>query len=124
MESKNRLVIVFFVVVTLLFSCNKKQKEIPAEIIQKDSMVNIIVDLHLADAILLNPLTQSKISDISSNRLYKTVLDKYNITRERFNKSIDYYAETPAVLDSIYDKVIEQLSLIESKGYNDSLQLK
>lgn len=123
MESKNRLVIVFLVI-TLFFSCSRKQKEIPAEIIQKDSLVNIIVDLHLADAVLLNPLAQSKISDISSNRLYNTVLDKYNITRERFNKSINYYAETPAVLDSIYDKVIEQLSLIESKGYNDSLQVK
>ncbi|GAB4448161.1 MAG: hypothetical protein Fur0028_03190 [Bacteroidales bacterium] len=123
MESKNRLVVIFLAF-SLLFSCSRKQKEIPSEIIQQDSLVNIIVDIHLADAILLNPLTQSKISDISSNRLYKTVLDKYGISRERFNKSIDFYAETPAVLDSIYDKVIEQLSLIESKGYNDSLQRK
>lgn len=124
MESKNRLAILFFLVNILFISCNRKQGVVTAEIIPKDSLINIIVDLHLADAVLLNPITQSKISDISSNRLYKTILNKYGISRERFNNSINFYAETPIVLDSIYDKVIEKLSMIESKGYSDSLLIK
>ncbi len=77
--------------------------------------------MHLSDAILLNPIVQSKISDISSNQLYHTVLKKHNIKKERFIESINFYAETPEVLDSIYDKVIEQLNIIEIKGYKDSL---
>lgn len=124
MESKNRLVIPLFLTIIFFISCNRKQGVVPAEIIPKDSLINIIVDLHIADAVLLNPITQSKISDISSNLLYKKVLNKYAITRERFNTSINFYAETPIVLDSIYDKVIEKLSLIESNGYNDSLMMK
>lgn len=124
MESKNRLAILLFLAIILFLSCNRKRGVVSSEIIPKDSLINIIVDLHLADAVLLNPITQSKISDISSNRLYKTVLNKYGITRARFNTSINFYAETPIVLDSIYDKVIEKLSIIESKGYNDSLLVK
>lgn len=124
MESKNRLILFFLLANILFVTCKRHQSVVSEEIIPKDSLINIIVDLHLADAILLNPITQSKISDISSNRLYKTVLDKYGITKERFNNSINFFAETPIVLDSIYDKVIEKLSIIESKGYNDSLSLK
>lgn len=124
MESQNRLALTFIFLVVLLFSCKQKQVGLPDGIIPKDSLINIVVDLHLADAILLNPNVQSKISDISSNRLYRTVLEKYSISRERFDKSINYYAETPVILDSIYDKVIEKLSLIESKGYSDSLMMK
>ncbi|NSW45753.1 MAG: DUF4296 domain-containing protein [Bacteroidales bacterium] len=108
----------------VLLSCNRSSSKITTDVISKDSMVSIIADLHLADAILLNTNVQSKISDISSNRLYKTVLDKYNITRERFNRSINFYAENPRLLDSLYDKVIERLSLIESMGYSDTLQKK
>jgi len=123
MESKNRIIVLFFLLI-IVNSCKHDSNKPPVGIIPKDSMVSIIADLHLADAVLLNANVQSKISDISSNRLYKTVLDKYGITRERFNRSIDFYAENPVVLDSMYDKVIEKLSLIESKGYNDSLLVK
>lgn len=124
MESKNRLAILLFLAIILFISCNRKQGVVSAEIIPKDSLINIIVDLHLADAILINSVTQSKISDISSNHLYKSVLNKYEITKERFDSSIIFYSENPIVLDSIYDKVIEKLSMIESNGYNDSLMVK
>lgn len=112
--------IFFAFVVLFIFSCSNS-KQPPTDIIPRDTLISVIVDMHIADVILLNPNVQSKISDISSNKLYQTVLNKYNITRERFNKSMDYYANNPEVLDSIYDIVIERLNLIESEGRTDSL---
>lgn len=124
MESKDRLIMDIFrfvaVVIILFCSCSESSKS-KTNIISQDSLVKIIIDMHLADAILLNPLVQSKISDVSSNKLYHSVLQKYNITKERFVESIKFYAENPVVLDSIYDKVIEQLNIIEIRGYKDSI---
>jgi hypothetical protein len=118
MQSKSRIT-GLLLILFLLSSCHHKN-QLPRDIIPNDSLVCIIVDLHLADAVLLNQNTQSKISDISSNALYQSVLTKYHITKERFVNSMNYFAEKPEVLDSIYDKVIERLSLIQSKGYDKS----
>jgi len=123
MESQNRIIVIFFILMVLL-SCNNSSSKIPTDVISRDSMISIIADLHLADAILLNTNVQSKISNISSNYIYKKVLDKYKITKQRFDYSINYYAENPSLLDSLYYKVIERLSLIESMGYSDSLSKK
>ncbi len=120
MESKVRLAALFGLI--LLFSCKQKTTEIPEGIISRDSMINIMVDIHLADAVLLNPMTQSKIGDIPSNNLYKSVMDKYHIKKERFDKSMGFYSDNPVMLDSMYDGVIEKLSMIQSVGYKDSLK--
>ncbi len=120
MSNFNIKQIVFVTLVVFGLSCSTKSQA-PEQLIPKDSMVNVIVDLHLADAILLNPMVQSKISDVSSNKLYETVMNKHRITRQQFNESLEYYAKDPKVLDSIYDVVIEKLNMIESLGYRDSI---
>lgn len=119
MESKIRLAVLFSFIV--LFSCKQRPSEIPKQIIPKDSMINIMVDLYLTDALIINPTTQSKIRNISSNSLYQSVLYKYKIDKERFDKSLDFYSNNPQILDSMYDIVITKLSLIQSLGYKDSL---
>lgn len=110
----------FALLVLFVISCSNSQQP-PSDIIPRDTLISVIVDMHIADVILLNPNVQSKISDISSNQLYQSILNKYNINKERFNKSMNYYANNPEVLDSIYDIVIERLNLIESQGHTDSL---
>ncbi len=110
----------FSLILLACYSCINTL-ETPENLIPKDSLISIIVDLHLADAILLNPMVQTKISDISSNKLYETVMTKHKVTRQCFTESIQYYAKEPMVLDSIYDVVIEKLSIIESFGYKDSI---
>ncbi|MGQ9845911.1 MAG: DUF4296 domain-containing protein [Bacteroidales bacterium] len=120
MESKIRLVALCSTL--FLFSCKQNSTEIPEGVISRDSMINIIVDLHLVDAVLQNPMTQSKVGDIPSNNLYKAVMKKYHISKERFDKSMDFYSDNPVMLDSMYDSVIEKLSLIQSLGYKDSLK--
>lgn len=119
MESKIRLVALFSFL--FLFSCKQNSTKIPEGVIPIDSMINIMVDIHLTDAVLQNPMTQSKIGDIPSNNLYKAVMDKYHTNKERFDKSMDFYSDNLVLLDSMYDNVIEKLSMIQSVGYNDSL---
>lgn len=120
MESKIRLVALFSIL--FLFSCKQNSTKIPKEVISRDSMINIMVEIHLADAVLQNPMTQSKIGDIPSNNLYKAIMKKYHTNKERFDKSMDFYSDNPLMLDSMYDSVIEKLSLIQSIGYKDSLK--
>jgi hypothetical protein len=81
-----------------------------------------MVDLHLADAILQYQNVQSKIADISSNTIYNVVLKKYHVNKERFTETIRYYSNYPDSLNAIYDKVIEKLTLIDLKGYPDTLK--
>ncbi|MEO5569290.1 MAG: DUF4296 domain-containing protein [Bacteroidia bacterium] len=91
------------------FSCSKKQEKIPGDIIPKAKMVQVMVDIHLAEA-------HSQFSaafDNSANvkqTYYKFILNKYKISYNQLMNSWKFYAEHPEIFSQVYDEVITELS--------------
>jgi hypothetical protein len=108
------------IAVLSLGSCTRSVNPIadkPENLIQRDSMVNIIVDLRLMDAILV--LKQRKGErDVNDLKYYlnNAILLKYNITRPQFDSSFAYYQNDLKVIDEIYADAITKLTLMKAES--------
>ena len=108
--------IYFFLIITILLSvgCNNKQQvenEILTEIIDKDTIVLMLMDIHIADSYLsINP-TAGK-DKIKAVDFYYSIFDKYGYTKEQFKYSVDYYSKQPQEFEKMYEKVLNKLKAI------------
>jgi len=109
--------------IIILFGCSNNN--VPKDLIPEDSLVLIIVDMHLADAILIEPSVQQKQFVINKTKFYNVVLDKHSITKEEFQKNIDYYSNNPEQFNKVYEKVIEELTILQGNLIStDSIKSK
>lgn len=105
------------------FSGCSNNNSVPQNILPEDTMIQIIVDMHIADAILIEPSVQQKQLVISNKKFYTSVLTKHHLTKEEFQNNIDFYSDDPEKFDLIYERVIEELTIIQGNIMgNDSLK--
>lgn len=88
----------------------------PDDLIPRDTMVSIFVDLRLLDAVVNFEQRKGskKINEINYY-LHNSILEKYRITREQFESSFTFYQSDLEVIDGIYADAITQLTLLKSK---------
>lgn len=102
-------------ILILLIACSFtniscQSDKIPKDIIQEDTMVSILTEIHLADAYFsIMTDEKDKNQENSSEQAYTKILEQYNVSPKDFEKSIDYYTEHPNEFRNIYEKVILQL---------------
>lgn len=113
--------IILFLIFGLMILSNctrslKNKPNEPANLIPRDTMVNVIVDLRLMDSkiIIMQRKGESMISD-QKYYLHNSIMNKYNITRPQFDSSFYYYESDLKVLDGIYADAITKLSLMKSE---------
>jgi hypothetical protein len=100
----------------LIFTaCQKKEIQIPDDLIAKDSMVGILLDIHLADAGIKSLPADSAAWNTSA--YYNFIYKKHNITDSLFQKSLTFYTNNPELLEQIYIKVGEEMSKQEASLY-------
>ena len=103
----HRLALAFIFV--LFFSCSNNKYWIP-----EDKMVEILVDYHLTEGVAFSNNREFSY-DITQQTVRDLVFDKHGITKEQFDTSIYYYSVHIEKLDRIYEKVLQQLLMIESR---------
>jgi hypothetical protein len=95
--------------VMLLSSCKKQEIKIPKGILTRRELVPVLVDMHLAQA--AGNLSQLNDSVRSSYYDYSlSVFRMHQITKEKYDSSMAFYAAYPGLLDEIYQEVINELS--------------
>lgn len=92
------LLLIFF------FSCTKT----PKNIIPEDQMVAVLTDVHLANALASNYADLDTIKQRTSTYLH-AVYRRYQIDSAKFNRSLKYYSESPALLNEMYEQVEKDL---------------
>lgn len=106
----NKFIAVLFIALIAVscdFGLGKKQ---PEGILSNDQLVEVLVDVHIADAALTTLALQRKDDTFKSSDFYQRVLEKHDVTREQFDNSMDYYSKKPLELEKIYDRVLTELS--------------
>ena len=97
----------------LVFAC-VQQEEPPENLISKDQMIKILIDIHIAEAIV-NIMNVSKDSSmVMFNGLEQKIFDKYRMDKEQFHDSYNYYLHNINILDDIYTVVVDSLSMREA----------
>jgi hypothetical protein len=104
--------------ITILFfsACKGGSKDQKGEVIDEEKFIDILVDVHIADAILTTDFQRPNPDLYLPENFYFQVLNNHDISREDFDRSIEYYADDPAVLNKIYQKVSEKISILEGKN--------
>jgi hypothetical protein len=99
----------------LLVACSgNDEKKIPDSVLPKEKMTEVLVDIHLLEAVLnLNAGNINK-DNIQGIDLFK----KHNITKKKFDDSYAFYTENPEILTEIYDMVLNELSKLQATAVN------
>ncbi|MEA3443757.1 MAG: DUF4296 domain-containing protein [Bacteroidota bacterium] len=105
--------ILSFSIIILLSSCNDKEKEatIPLGLIPRDSLLPLLIDIHLADAYM----SQNRVPKGVKNRntFYAGITKKYGYNRAVFDSTIRFLSTKPKLYQKIYEDVISELSLLK-----------
>ena len=112
------LLLIFFLLGGCTRKIDRESVTPPPDLIPKDQMVDIFADLKLFDAIIAaKQKKKDKNFEIDSVKYYlhNSILEKHNITRERFERSFEYYQSDMDMLDEIYEDAITRLSKLKSE---------
>lgn len=112
----------------LLISCGPEKPEAPSDLVSKDKMVEVLIDLYKAEATIS---TQHLPKDQAMNayaKLEEGIYSKNGIDSTTFNKSYSYYLkEDVATAATIQKEVVEKLKatkeeLSQAGGNNSKIK--
>jgi len=114
---KNSNIFSIILACILLVSCSGKGNiKAPNPYIKENKMLEILTDVHRTEGIMRIPSVGNQFAEKDSVQVYMEVIEKHGYTKEEFDANIDYYfIARPKTLNSIYDKVLEQLSRLEDE---------
>lgn len=107
MEKISKYVII---VVAIFSSCNA------STIIPSKDMVSILVKIQLIDAAVININNRQAYLNKDTIDYYGKTIESFGYTKAQFDSSLKYYSADTKELDKIYDKVIIELSKLETKN--------
>ena len=96
----------------LLIGCGlgEKTQKKPENLLNKNKITRILIDLHLAEA----EVSALNLTKDTSQYLYQQyqshILNQYNTTDSIYYQSYDYYLEQPDIFEEIYETVVDTLS--------------
>ena len=112
--------VLFFILISLIFSCKEEVVKKPENLIEKEIMVDVMYDLALLEAIKYqspNALQAHKINP--DEYIYK----KYKIDNTQFVRSNMYYASDYKEYKKMYDQInlrlVKKKSLLEEAIKNE-----
>ncbi|WMJ74801.1 DUF4296 domain-containing protein [Cytophagaceae bacterium ABcell3] len=106
----------FFILITaLLAACASPEK--PGEnILTEDQMVDILLDIHTKEALVKTQNFPNDSAKAIYRRLEQDVFKKHDISRKQYEESYGFYLRNVKLLDGIYARLVDSLSLREGKG--------
>ena len=102
-------------ILSVNFSCNKKHTKKPDDIIDKQNMIAIMVDMNVFEAAMRVNHPQTTQDSLNVKQYYNEIFRKFKITKPQFEKSLEYYSKQPDKFGEIYDEVITRLSRMQSE---------
>jgi hypothetical protein len=106
--------IIVLISIFILQSCGRNR--LPEGILNEDKMVEILVDIHLAEGLV----STFPIHYDSSRVLYPyfewEVFKKHSVPDSVFKKSLEYYMRDVKKMDRMYARTIDSLSVIEKSS--------
>lgn len=99
-------------VIVVVASCSKSDTR---DVISKDEFTAIMVDVHLAEAAVLNLRSNTDTARNALALYYGRVFESHGTTQDLFNKSFDYYLNQPTVMVEIYEQALAELTALEVK---------
>ncbi len=94
----------------LLYMTACQQEHKPAELLSVEKMVVILKEFHVTEGSVSQMRLSSDQRTELRNQAYDKLLEKYEIGRETFYSSYEYYLTQPIIMDTIYTRIINRLN--------------
>lgn len=106
--------IVLLTIVCMHMSCSNEDK-----ILTLPELSQVLLDLHLAEAYaqhLPKDSVQRDLKNVDSLNVWDaSILKKHHVTEKRFSVSMEWYKNHPELLDSAYQKMLSELTIMATK---------
>lgn len=100
-------------VLTIFFSCDKKQSVDRTGILTPEQMTNALIHVHLCEGKVSHSFFAGDSAKLFYLTLEKEAFTKLGITKAQYEKSYAFYTAHVEEFDEIYTKVVDSLSLRE-----------
>jgi hypothetical protein len=87
----------------------------PDDLIEVEKMVNIIAEVEIAESALRQKQNYGHEINRLKEEYYTAIFNKYEVTKDQFDRSLAFYKKDLETIDAIYEQVITRLSVIESE---------
>jgi len=110
----------YLLFLSALLACNNNAEiSIPDSVISKEKMAEVLLDIHLAEASMNLSLNPQSIQP-KGIQLNVNILKKHGIDKKMFDESFQFYSENPALLNEIYQQVLNDLSKLQAQVMNEN----
>jgi hypothetical protein len=105
-----------FVIILLISACGKSVEKKPRRLLSRDRMINILVDIHLAESVYqTSHYTNSSLKQYTESDYYYSILHKYKTADTVFEQSLIYYSGKPKEFEKIYSRVLNRLNEMQQE---------
>jgi hypothetical protein len=114
---------IIFSLLIFCLSCNIENKP-PQNVIPKDKMIDILVDMHLADGMFTIVEIRSEMAKKDSINFYSVIFENHGYTRQDFDTTVYYYSHNINEYNKIYIEVLNRLSEMETSVKKEEQEQK
>lgn len=114
-------------------SCSHQQKEPSENFLPKDKMIQVLLDIHLTEAMMPpGDVLRNKDQMKKLSLEYEKIFKKNEVTSQEFYSTFNYYLNHPAEMDSTYKYLVEAatqkqseiIKNLQSNQQTDSAEIK
>ncbi len=91
--------------------CNKKKDITGKAFLKREQLVDVLVDIHLADGVT-NDRKFNRKYDVDSIDILSPILEKHQVNRQMFDTTLIVYSQNPELFDQVYNEVLIKLNLM------------
>lgn len=98
----------------IVFSCADKdvKEAVPADVLDKNTMAEVMADLSLAEAVISIKTIQNPAFNTDSLVKFN-IFKQHSITQKQFDSSMTYYSAHPNEFKEVYDLVLKKIEGIK-----------
>jgi hypothetical protein len=107
--------ILFLLLVFTFTACQKKKSISGNEFIEREVLVDLLVDIHLMDGVTQDRKFNRKF-EVDSIDIFTPILEKHQVTKQMFDTTMFVYSRNPELLDQVYNDVLIKLNVMLDKN--------
>lgn len=112
--------LMLLIMLLLIPACKEKEKITGKAFMERETLVDVLADIHLADGVT-NDRKFNRKFDADSIDVLSPILDKHQVSREMFDTTLLVYSQYPEIFDQVYNDVLIKLNLLLDE--NDKVEV-
>lgn len=112
--------LLLLLLVLLSPACKKSESISGKAFMEREVLVDILVDLHLADGVT-NDRKFNRKYDADSIDVLSPILEKHQVSREMFDTTLVVYSQHPELFDQVYNEVLIKLNVMLDENDKEDL---